>query len=188
MINRWTGSKQLNAKGLTRLRQEIPRRVIWAGNQNSASYADQSKLRMSSAGCDVVERSEPTRCDRGCSILWLDERLCLLWTFLETDPGRHSRSFWESVPRSGPEQSLCLPTGPSTGEKVARTMTHLRLRAHHSSNQWLNRRALWRTHAAILSGGACPRWWTYTVRNSAPHRGQRLPSQSGNIRSSSSWA
>jgi hypothetical protein len=42
VINRETGSKQLDTKGLARLRQEIPRRVIRAGNQNSAFYADQS--------------------------------------------------------------------------------------------------------------------------------------------------
>ena len=35
--------RPLNAKGLTALRQEIPRRVIGTENQNSASYADQSK-------------------------------------------------------------------------------------------------------------------------------------------------
>ena len=34
--------QQLDTKGITRLRQEIPRRVIWTGNKNSASYADQS--------------------------------------------------------------------------------------------------------------------------------------------------
>jgi len=37
VINRWTGSKQLDTKGLTRLRQEIPRRVIRTGNQNFSS-------------------------------------------------------------------------------------------------------------------------------------------------------
>jgi hypothetical protein len=42
MINHWAGSKQLNAKGLTGLRQEIPMRVIRTESLRSAPYADQS--------------------------------------------------------------------------------------------------------------------------------------------------
>jgi len=38
---RQMGSKQLNAKGITGLGQEIPRPVMRIKNQNSASYADQ---------------------------------------------------------------------------------------------------------------------------------------------------
>jgi len=41
VINRVAGSKQLKVKGLTGLRQEIPRGVIRTENQRSASYADQ---------------------------------------------------------------------------------------------------------------------------------------------------
>ena len=33
---------KMNAKGVTDLWQEIPRRVIWRENHNSASYAEQS--------------------------------------------------------------------------------------------------------------------------------------------------
>jgi len=74
------------------------------------------------------------------------------------------------------------------GEKVRQKVMKLRIQVHRSYDQNMNRAGLRTIHAAILHGGACAQCDTYRVCKTAPHRGQRLPSQSGNIRHSSSWA
>jgi len=109
--------------------------------------------------------------------------------FSEKRYGPASRSLGGSGPRSGPEEGPWGPTGPVGGvQRCAARWANERGGHTPPAAQRQDGTGLQPAHAAILSGGACPRWWTYTVRNSAPQRGQRLASQAGNIRRSSSWA
>jgi len=144
---------------------------------------------MSSAGTDVIEQSEPTRHDRSCSILLLDD------LFLSP------MEFYKNQSRASNQKNLVVHTHrrPGTrnlfrkgtvrrGEKFLQKVMKLGIPAHHCYEESMNWTGLPTLHAAILNGGAWEKRYTDTVRKTAPHRGQRLPSQSGNIRNRSSWA
>lgn len=146
-------------------------------------------FRMSSAGTDVIERSEPTKYDRSCSILLLDDLFfLLLWIFLKKIQGPKQKILVVHTNRRPKTRNLFQKGTVRRGEKFLQKVMKLGIEAHHCYDESINWTGLPTVHAAILDGGAWEKRYTDTVRKTAPHRGQRFPSQFGNIRNSSSWA
>jgi len=144
---------------------------------------------MSSAGTDVIERSEPTRYNRVCSILLLDD---LFFSHMEFSKNKSRASNQKILGvhsnRRPKTRNLFRKGTVRRAEKFRQKVMKLRIQAHPCYDKNMNWTGLPTDHATILNGGAWEKRYTDTVRKIAPHRGQRLPSQSGNIRNSSSWA
>jgi len=144
---------------------------------------------MSRAGTDVIERSEPTNYDRSCSILLLDDLFFYPMEFSKNKSRASNQKILVVHTDRRPRTRNLFQKGTvRRSEKVRQKVMKLRIQADPCYNENMNRAGLPTAHAAILNGGAWEKRYTDTVRKIAPHRGQRLPSQFGNIRNSSSWA
>ena len=111
----------------------------------------------------------------------------LLWSFLKTDPGPQNRKLESSVMLRDPDQGHYSPKTPS--EVLKRLTKNNKTTPPGTPLLRPKPEGMQTHHAAILNNGsAWERRYTDTVRKTAPQRGQRLASQSGNIRHSSSCA
>jgi hypothetical protein len=110
---------------------------------------------MSSAGTDVIERSEPARQDRSCSILLLDD---LFFSPMEFSKNKSRASnkkiLMVHTHRRRKTLNLFQKGTVRRGEEVRRKVIKLRIQVHPCYNQSMNRAGLRSTHAAILNGGA----------------------------------
>jgi len=144
---------------------------------------------MSSAEIDVIERSESTWYDRSCSILLLDDLVfCPMEFYKNKSKASNQKILVVHTDRRPRTKTLFRKGTVRRDEKFLQRVMKLRIQAHHCCEESMNRARLPTAHAAILNGGAWEKRYTDTVRKIAPHKGQRLLSQFGNICNSSSWA
>lgn len=110
---------------------------------------------MSSAGTDVIEQSEPTWYDRGCSILLLDDFFFSSMEFYKNKSKASNQKIIVGHTDRRPQTKILFRKGTvRRGEKFLQKVMKLGIKTDRCYDESMNWTGLPTAHAAILNGGA----------------------------------